>query len=189
MSTRMQLSHCDREQEVVDALRSGRWATAWGEDIRKHVAACTVCAEVALVAREFQREAELAQGELGQPGASLPSAGLVWWKAQLAARRAAEQRATAPIAWTERAALVLAAFTVIMLGTWQWPQIAAWFQAGTFAPPSRLFALPDFSNVSEWLRRLATAWTSQAPTILLVGVATAFLTLLALAAYLVWQED
>ena len=185
----MQLSHCDREQEVVDALRSGRWATAWGEDIRNHVAACAVCAEVALVAREFQREAELAQSELAQPDAHLPSAGLVWWKAQLAARRTAEQRATAPIAWTERAALVSAAFSVILLGIWQWPQIAAWMQAGTFALPYRLAAQPDFSNFTEWLQRPATAWTSQASAMLLVGGAIAFLILLALAAYHGWQED
>ena len=86
----MKLPHCDREQEVVGALRSGRWASAWGEDLRQHVAVCAVCAEVAYVAQEFQREEELARDELRQPGAGLPSAGLVWWKAQLAARRAAE---------------------------------------------------------------------------------------------------
>ncbi len=87
----MKLPQCDREQEVVDALRSGRWASGWGEEIRQHAAVCAVCAEVALVAQEFQREAELARAELQQPGAGLPSAGLVWWKAQL--RRAPRRRA------------------------------------------------------------------------------------------------
>ena len=125
----MKLPHCDREQEVVDALRSGRWASEWGVEIRQHAAVCAVCAEVALVAQEFQREAELARAELQQPGAGLPSAGLVWWKAQLAARRAAEQRAAEPIILVERAAYALGALAALGLGVWQWPRLAAWLHA------------------------------------------------------------
>ena len=125
----MKLPQCDREQEVVDALRSGRWASAWGEEIRQHAAVCAVCAEVALVAQEFQREAELARAELQQPGAGLPSAGLVWWKAQLAARRAAEQRAAEPMMLVERVAYALGALAALGLGVWQWPRIAGWLHA------------------------------------------------------------
>ena len=185
----MKLPHCDREQDVVDALRSGRWASAWGEELRQHAAACAVCAEVAFVAREFQHELESTQAEVAQDGRRLPSAGLVWWKAQLAARRAAEQRATAPIAWTERAALALGTFALALLVAGQWPQIAAWLQGEPSAHPSRLLALPNLSDLTEWLRRLAMTWTSQTPVLLLAVTAVAFLTLLALAAYVAWQKD
>ena len=69
----MKLPQCDREQEVVDALRSGRWASAWGDDIRQHAAElCSVCAEVAFAAQEIQHEVDLARTELQQPGRGCP---------------------------------------------------------------------------------------------------------------------
>ena len=71
--------------------------------------------EAAFAAQAFQREAALAQAELDQPGARLPSAGLVWWKAQLAARRAAEKRAAEPIVWVERAAYAVGAIATLAL--------------------------------------------------------------------------
>jgi hypothetical protein len=186
----MKLPQCDREQEVVDALRSGRWASVWGEEIRQHAAVCAVCAEVALAAQEFQREAELARAELQPPRAGLPSAGLVWWKAQLAARRAAEQRAAEPMMLVARAAYALGALTALGLGVWQWPRIAAWLQrteTPAFLP--RFAAMPDYSAGSAWLHRLAQAWTGQTPAYLLAASAAAFLALMVFAAYVVWQED
>jgi hypothetical protein len=186
----MKLPQCDREQEVVDALRSGRWASAWGDDIRQHAAVCAVCAEVALAAQEFQREAELAQAELQQPGAGLPSAGLVWWKAQRAARRAAEQRAAEPIMLVERAAIALGALAALVLGAWQWPRLAAWIHQTP--PPGSLpqsATMPEFSASGAWLHWLAPSWTAQTPAFLLAATAAAFLTLMVFTAYVVWRED
>src|SRR5271157_2116464 len=179
MSKSMKLPQCDREQEVVDALRSGRWASAWGDDIRQHAAVCAVCAEVALAAQEFQREAELAQAELQQPGAGLPSAGLVWWKAQRAARRAAEQRAAEPIMLVERAAYALGALAAVVLGVWQWPRLAAWLHQ-TLIPVSlpASAATPEYSSSGAWLHWLAPAWSAQTPAFLLAATAAAFLTLM-----------
>jgi hypothetical protein len=186
----MKLPQCDREQEVVDALRSGRWASAWGDDIRQHTAACAVCAEVALAAQEFQREAERAHAELQQPGAGLPSAGLVWWKAQRAARRAAEQRAAEPIMLVERAAYALGALAVLVLGVWQWPRLAAWFHRTP--PPGSLppiAAVPEYSSSGAWLHWFSPAWLGQTPAFLLAATAAGFLTLMVFTAYVVWRED
>ncbi len=186
----MKLPQCDREQEVLDAFRSGRWASGWGEEIRQHAAGCAVCAEVALVAQEFQREAELARAELRQPGASLPSAGLVWWKAQRAARRAAEQRAAEPKVLVERVAYALGALAALGLGVWQWPRIAGWLhRVQTPALLPRFAVSPDYSSGGDWLHRLAQAWPGQTPAFLLAASAAAFLTLMVFAAYVVWRED
>ncbi len=186
----MKLPHCEREQEVLDALRSGRWASGWGEEIRQHAAGCAVCAEVAWVAQEFQREAELARTELRQPGAGLPSAGLVWWKAQLAARRAAERRAAEPMMLVERVAYALGALAALGLGVWQWPRIVGWLHhAHSSSAVPRFVPLPDYSFSGDWFHRLAQAWTGQTPAFLLAASAAAFLTLMIFAAYVVWRED
>ena len=186
----MKLPQCDREQEVLDALQSGRWTSAWGEELRRHVEACAVCAEVVLVAREFLHEAELARTELQQAAAGLPSAGLVWWRAQRAARRAAEQRAAEPIVWVERAASALGALVTLGLGVWQWPRIAGWLHHAQSATPLASFvALSGHSFSGDWLHRLAPAWPGQTPVFLLVASAVAFLTFMAFAAYVVWRED
>ena len=160
-----------------------------GDEIRQHAAACAVCAEVALVAQEFQREEELAATELKQPGAGLPSAGLVWWKAQLAARRAAEQRAAEPVVFVERAAYALGALSTLVLGVWEWPRIAGWLHRAETPPLPRFPVMPDYSAGGDWLHRLAQAWTTQTPALLLAACAAAFLTLLVFTAYVAWRED
>lgn len=186
----MKLPQCDREQEVVDALRSGRWMSAWGDELRQHAENCEVCAEVAFAAQEIQREAELARTEFQQPGTRLPSAGLVWWKAQLAARRAAEQRAAAPMLWVERAAYVLGALAVMGLGIWKWSIVAGWLSRfGVSESAARSAATPEYSRTGEWLHGFGQAWTSEPSTLLLVATAAIFFTLMVFAAYVVWRED
>ena len=183
----MNLPQCDREQEVLDALRSGRWASAWGAELRQHAATCAVCAEVAFVAQEFRREAELAPAELP---AGLPSAGLIWWKAQRAARREAEQRAAEPILLVERAAYALGALVTLGLGIWQRPRITAWLHHSPSPAPSHpLMALSEHPSSGDWLHRLAPSWPAQAQLFLLAASAVAFLTFMAFAAYAVWRED
>jgi hypothetical protein len=185
----MKLPNCDREQEVVDALRSGRWTSAWGDELRQHAEDCAVCGEVAFAAQEFQREAELARTELQHPGTRLPSAGLVWWKAQLAARRAAEQRAAAPMVLVERVAIVLGVLAALGLGIWKWSIVVWIFRTGTLSSTPHYAAIPDYSFAGQWLRWLGQPWTGQPSTLLLVATAAIFFTLMAFAAYVVWRED
>ncbi len=162
----MELERCEREQEVVDALRSGRWGTAWGEELRRHAETCTACAEVVFVTREFRREEELTQR---QNPPRMASAGLIWWKAQRAARRAAEERAAEPIQFVQRAAFALLALAMLGLGALQWPSIAGWIRSA-----SELGNLPSLGVT---------------PAILLAATAAVFLSLMALAAYVGWRED
>ena len=141
----MNIPQCQREQEVLDAVRSGRWSGPWGEELRRHAAVCPACAEVAMVAAALGSAYEDACAE-----ARLPSAGLVWWRAQLAARRAADKRAAQPIALAERAAQAAAAFSAVGLTVWQWPRIAGWWSAAQ-AYTSGPEPVPD---ASAWLGRL-----------------------------------
>lgn len=84
---------------MLEAVRSGRSAGDWDEPLRAHVAGCAGCRDVVLVAQFLHEERECAATE-----ARLPDAGLVWWKAQLLARRAAVERAIRPIALAEKLA-------------------------------------------------------------------------------------
>lgn len=179
----MKVSHCDREQDVVNAMVSARWGSAWGEELRRHAATCEACSEVALACQAFQQEVELARAE---PGQTLPSAGLIWWKAQLAARRAAEYRAALPILWVERLMYVFGVASVLALGARQWPRLIGWLQE---APGylSRSFAVPGHPEIAQSLDCFAGAST-QSTTLVYAGAA-AFLTFVVLAVYAVWREE
>lgn len=183
MSRVMKITQCGREQAVLDALVSGRWASAWGEEVRQHAAGCAVCSEVVLLVQALRREEELAQAEV-----RVPSAGLVWWKAQLAARRATERRAAQPIALVERAAQALGALTVFGLAVWQWPRITGWL--GGAKGLARVAA--SSTAAGEWTHRLFQGLSQgfgQPSGYLLLVSAGAFLTLMGFAAYVVWREE
>jgi len=178
----MKIPQCDREQQVLDALRSGRWAGPWGEEIRRHAAACAACSEVVLVAEALRHEEELAQPEV-----RLPSAGLVLWKAQFAARRAAEERAAQPIAWVERMARVFGTLALLGLGFWQRPRILGWLGGS-----KRLMRMTESSTgIADWAREFFRNFAhgfGRSPGFLLLMSAGVLLILVAFAAYAVWRE-
>jgi len=184
----MKIPQCHREQEVLDAVRSGRWSGAWGEEIRTHAAGCPACAEVVLVAEALLQEHHREQAEV-----RLPSAGLVWWKAQLAARRSAEARATQPIALAERFAQAAAVLTALGLALWQWPRISGWLGGMTKAASGHTAS----SAISgEWTDRIGRVLQSvaqglggQSSGYLMIASVGALLALMAFAAYVVLREE
>jgi hypothetical protein len=107
---------CDQELNVLAAATSGNWQP----DLRRHLDECPACAEVALVAG-FMNEAEVSFAE-----ARLPDAELVWWKAQLKARRAAAERATQPIAVAEKVACASGGLALVAILAFLWPSVLAW---------------------------------------------------------------
>lgn len=100
---------CDREIEVIRAIQASRWADSPG--LRAHAAECETCAEVALVAHALAN----AEDEVHP----LPDASLVWWKAQLRARREAVERASEPIEIFERVAYAFAGIALVAALIWQ----------------------------------------------------------------------
>lgn len=121
----MKIEDCSHEAEALEATRSGNWS----EDLRRHAARCPACAEVILVATAlFQEEAQPA----GKP--SLPSAGFVWWKAQLRVRRQAAERAAEPIAIVERLAWGYGLLALAGLGLWQRVRVERWWAWFTGLP-------------------------------------------------------
>jgi hypothetical protein len=88
----MECLECPREQELVDAVTSGRWPTACGDALREHVVVCAACREVADVTSALYEDAVWAERD-----ARVPSSGLVWWRASIRARAEATRVAERPL--------------------------------------------------------------------------------------------
>jgi|SRR5579863_6076783 len=85
----MDRDYCEHEERVVAAVRGGFFDT----EILGHAHDCPVCSEVLRITELFREESKLAGHELS----TLPDAGLIWQKAQAAARQKAIAEATLPI--------------------------------------------------------------------------------------------
>ena len=89
----MARTSCDREDDVLALVTSGRWASRAADDLRAHAADCAVCAELALVAEAIDHDTNLSRADVPE----LPSSGTVWWRAQLRARQDAVRESGRPI--------------------------------------------------------------------------------------------
>lgn len=108
-------SVCPREREVIELVAIGQWPPRANDDLRAHVASCEACAETALVAR--------AMADADEPrDVRVPDAGIVWLRAQLAARDEARRRAARPLWLAQVAAAVV---LVAGAGAW-WSGASGW---------------------------------------------------------------
>jgi hypothetical protein len=115
----MRKIECEFEADVLSAVIQSRWPDRADSELREHVKTCEICSDVAAVAGaiEYAREETVPD--------ALPESGLVWWKAQMRARREAVETAGRPIT-----AIQVAAFACAMglmgacIGA-----TSSWFQA------------------------------------------------------------
>jgi len=167
----MKVDRCDRETAVLEALQAGRWSDAWDEELRAHVAQCANCAEVVLVAQLLRREDAAALARV-----RLPAPGLVWWKAQIRARRAAAERAAEPIAIAERLAWACGVLSLLGVAIWQWWRVQSWWN---------WFRVLAFKG-SLWPADAASLWT---PNLALVLSMFLCLALVSFVLYLVLAKE
>lgn len=115
----MKRTDCQNQDRILEALGKGLPPEAMDEPLRRHAESCPSCAEVISVYELFQTDSrELCSA------APLPQAGRVWWRATLAARRAAAERALRPILIAERIALAVGAGAIVALLFFAAPWIA-----------------------------------------------------------------
>jgi hypothetical protein len=84
--------YCEKEAEIIAAMRCG----ALGPGLEEHANACDICSGIAAVSKFLQPQAAV------RP--LLPDSDFLWWKAQLASRRLAVERATRSIVLVRRIA-------------------------------------------------------------------------------------
>jgi hypothetical protein len=116
---------CRREADVIDAITAQRWPDRADADLRAHVAQCAICADVAEVAWALRQDRDAAWAEADR----LPSAHVVWFRAQARARAEAARQAARPIAVMQALGLAGATGVIsILIGIvayWVW-QRADW---------------------------------------------------------------
>jgi len=101
---------CGGEVELLEALTSGRWPDACTPELREHVTTCQSCADLVEVVLALTRDhADLART------APVPSPAIVWWRAQMRARREAAEAASRPITVVQ--GLALASAIAVLLAT------------------------------------------------------------------------
>jgi hypothetical protein len=169
----MKVPQCEKEQAVTEMLQSGRWPEACDSALRNHVENCAVCSEVVLVAQFLREEHASLFADM-----KLPDAGLVWWKAQLRARREAAELATRPIALAERFAVACAMAALLAFIVWKWAGFHTWL--------NRLvnFGLSD----AQWFVSLLLNSWNQPLTTLFVTSASLLVLFMACLAYAIWAE-
>jgi hypothetical protein len=101
----MKRNRCEREIEVVDALRTG----AWTAELDGHLRTCAVCAETRVVAGSLLRSAAALRMEQRPP-----LAGQVWRRAQTRKQEMALRRATRPLIFMRAVSIVC----VIAFAAW-----------------------------------------------------------------------
>jgi predicted anti-sigma-YlaC factor YlaD len=151
---------CPREVEVAEAAAAGNWHGTTGNELLSHVAACETCRDLFEVAGAVREDFDRARRD-----APIPPAGLVWWRAQLRARREGAEAAARPITYVQVITASLAAAMLFTLGGLLWPWLRASFGA-----------IDDLTRVADvgrpWLP-LALAvggWLVLAPVLLLLAL-------------------
>lgn len=164
---------CVREDDVLDALASHRWPARCDEELRTHVQRCPVCADLAEIADVLVNDREVASRE-----GRVPSAGIVWWRAQLRAREDAARAAGRPVAFVQGIAAAVAIWLAIALFRAIPPDYSAeWNTWLTGVLPSAKITLADLAHFAP---------TVPVAIALIVG---ASLLLAPLAIYLVLADE
>lgn len=165
------MNECPFETEVLDAIASHRWPARADEALRAHVAACADCRDLADTAGALLHEHDAAYAE-----ARVPSAALVWHRAQLRAHEDAVRMAARPLGFIQGAAVACGIAVVLALAATTLPLVSNWLPS---MPTLRMrgFAAPDID-----LLALVSNTTVQ---IALAG----WLLLAPVAAYLAFSRD
>lgn len=118
----MKRTECPREPEVLDAVTSGQWPERADEGLRQHAAECPLCQDVAEVAHALQADHDVAMKDV-----QIPSASVVWWRAEMRARHEAARVAARPISIVQAfAAAATVGVGLALLGLVT-PWVAEWF--------------------------------------------------------------
>ena len=111
-------TECRREQDVLDAVASGRWPGRTEPELEAHVAACPICQDVSAVFAALSSERDHAWKAV-----SVPAASVVWWRAQIRAREEATRTVERPIAVIQAVAVACLVALAVIVIPMAWPSM------------------------------------------------------------------
>ena len=117
----MRTVECSREQDVIDALASGRWPARVPDDLRQHVASCQICDDTLAVAGPL-----LSEQDTFSTDARVPSSAVMWWRAQMRAKQEAAREAARPVTVAQIVGAVGAIALVATLIVFFSPLVRGW---------------------------------------------------------------
>ena len=118
---------CAREADVLEAVLRQQLDldrpddAGWrdeGEDLRRHVEQCEICADVAAVASLLREDRQVARHDV-----RVPAAGQVWWRAAVRARLDGAHAAARPLTWAQGIAGASAVGVSVGVMGVAWPTI------------------------------------------------------------------
>ena len=169
----MSVPVCAREAEALEVVLNGGWPACADAELSTHVETCAVCADVVAVAVAMQEEHTVACQQ-----AHIPSARLVWWRAELRARQEAARKAARPMTLVQgvaAACLLTALVTIASL-------LSPWFRTQL----TGLIALPTSLPVVD--AAAFTGFFAQFGVTLMLALGV-WLVLVPVALYVVFSRD
>jgi hypothetical protein len=95
--------YCEKEMEIIEALRGG----TLNAELARHASICAICADTLAVSEFLQTDRRAAQ--------VVPDPDCLWWKAHLASRQKAVERATRSIGLVRKVSYLGVAVTGLWL--------------------------------------------------------------------------
>jgi len=167
--------HCDREDDVLAHLIETPH-TPLSAPLQAHLGECAGCRDLALVGSALRLDHATALAQV-----RVPSAGQVWWRAELRARQDAAARATRPITVaTGLAAACLLGLLASVAGALAW-WVRDWLQD----QPLVHALLAPLAGPGTWTAH----WSGNATPALAVGALLAVTLLAASAVLAAWREQ
>jgi predicted anti-sigma-YlaC factor YlaD len=157
---------CVRAADMLAAMTAGPEPVISNEELREHADACESCREMVTVVSALRAERDRLRRST-----IVPSAGLVWWRAQLRRRQQAALKAAAPVTAVQAAAIVAAVVLAVVLATSVapfvgMPSLSAWVpQMPSWAEASGMLTT-DFPMLGYGLMLGVTAWLILGPVAL-----------------------
>jgi hypothetical protein len=146
----MSVLTCSRRDEVRALLTLGHWPAACAVELREHVDGCAECRAVVSFTLAMQDGRKRA-------APALPSAELVWWRAQLRKRQAAMEQMQRPLRRAQMFAVLLSFCVAVGLVVWVtmsdgWSSLVARLPVGVWALSLAGAAVLLLSGVVAYLR-------------------------------------
>jgi len=114
----MTAQNCSFESDIRRAARQGRWS----DELRQHLGGCEECAATAAVTPWLGELAALPTRQH-----TLPSASIIWIKAQLLQNQRSAERVSRPLGMLQSAAYLIVAGCWAALLNWKWSALQEWF--------------------------------------------------------------